>query len=334
MDYQRIGKELAAGSIRPVYLFCGEEDFLRDEAVAALIARFLPGQSREADLTRVDGACVSLEEVLDMAETVALFGRRLIVVKEAPYFAKSSKPAEESAQRLLSLASQKDGDTCLVFLTKDFAQTAKPAKELLAGGAVFRFDPLKPSALNGWVRERAARSGKTVSPDVLRLFVERVGRNLRLLSSELEKLVTYLGDGREIDEESILAVTARGLQADIFALTEAAAYGNTSKSLHLLKDLLAAGEPPLVVLNMLARQFRLIGEAMELFQEGERDLAAGLGLRPYAAEKLAAQVRQMDDSRLTRAVEMLVQADLDIKRGRIDPVLALETLVVALGKSA
>ncbi|MDW7650128.1 MAG: DNA polymerase III subunit delta, partial [Bacillota bacterium] len=172
--------------------------------------------------------------------------------------------------------------------------------------------------------------------DVMTIFVERVGHDLRRLDTELEKIITYLGDRDELDEKSVQLATSRSIHGDIFALIEAVVYGRASKALTLLKDLLAAGEPPLRILAMLVRQFRLLGEACEQMRRGcSRDeLASRLGIHPYAARKLADQVNKTDEDKLYRAVELLLQADLDIKRGRIDHVLALETLVVALGEKS
>jgi DNA polymerase-3 subunit delta len=332
-DYLRLRKELKEGQLRSVYVFYGDEDFLMAEAADALRLQ-MAVKYGEVDASRVDGSLSPLDGVLDMVETASLFGgSRIVIVKNAPYFAKDYEN-KETHDRLLAHHTNQEAVSCVIFFATAFAKTTKTSKELSAAGAVYRFDQLKGAALTVWLRERLALTGKKAPAEVLTMFAERVGNDLRRLATELDKITTYLGDSEEMDEKSVLLATSRSIHGDIFALIEAVVYGKASKALTLLKDLLAAGEPPLRILAMLVRQFRLLGEACEQMRRGcSRDeLPSRLGIHPYAAQKLAAQANKTDEDRLYRAVELLLQTDLDMKRGRIDPVLALETLVVALGQ--
>ncbi|MCR3921649.1 MAG: DNA polymerase III subunit delta [Firmicutes bacterium] len=332
LDTTRLTREINTGTRRPVYLFCGQEDFLLEEALASLGEFLLPQGLADTSCSRVSGMDTTLDAVLDMVDTVSLFGQsRLIVVTAAPYFSKGNRLEKDTVKRLLSYQQNENTDSCVVFCAPDTVHSLKLVKELTATGAVYHFDPLKATALLAWLQEQVALREKKASTSVLQLFLNRAGHDLRNLASELDKLTTYLGAQKEIDEDSILAVTVRGAQADIFALIDAVVYGKTSVAMALLKDLLVMGEPPLRVLSMVVRQFRLLGEAKERLATGEQNLAAALSIHPYAAEKLIAQARRIDDARITRAVALLLRCELDIKQGRIEPVLAMETLVVALG---
>lgn len=335
-DYLRLKREIEAGTLHPVYIFTGSEDFLMQEAVESVRRLLATKTGSASDYSRVDGTGCTLGEVLDMVDTVSLFGdSRSVAVADAPYFAKGAGIKEE-LDKLLAYQSRQDHTSCLVFCAKDFVKTTKAAKQLTASGAVFFFEPLKGAALSDWLKKRLATTGKTASSHTLNLLVQQVGRDLRRLANELDKLVTYLGDKPELDESSVLLATSRSIQGDIFALTDAVVYARAQRALFLLKDLLGSGEPPLRILAMLVRQFRLLGQAHELLHNGcgSDELSTRLGIHPYAAEKLAAQAYKANDALLCRAVELLLQADLDIKQGKIDQVLALETLVVALGEKS
>ncbi|HZK24158.1 MAG TPA: DNA polymerase III subunit delta [Oscillospiraceae bacterium] len=335
IDALRLEREIKAGERRPVYLFYGEEDFLQSAAVSTVADYLLPGGLQDSSCTRAAGSDYSLEEVLDMVDTVALFSQgRLLIVQAAPYFIKGSRLEDAAVQRLLAYHQQKSSDSTIIFCTAEKVSAAKVVKELTSAGAVYHFEPLKWTPLMTWLRERVAVKGKKATTPVLQFLINRVGQDLRRLASELDKLVSYLGEQQTIDEQSILAVTSPGAQANIFALIDAAVYGRTAFALSLLKNLLVLREPPLRILSMLTRQFRLLGEAKELLAAGEDNIAKALSLHSFAAENLMKQVRCTDEARLNRAVELLLRCELDIKRGRIQPVLALETLIVALGVDA
>jgi DNA polymerase-3 subunit delta len=330
-DYRRLQHELQAGKVRPVYIFYGSEEFLLAEAVESLANALLPRGIRDNGCIRVGGSSTTVREIVSMASTPSLFSeKRLLIVDDAPYFGKERDERDTAELEKLATAEQNDS-SCIVFCAREVLPALKAVKKLRAKGAVYRFDPLKTAALKKWVQERAAKRGGRFAPGALDVFLSCAGGDLRNLAMELEKLLVYLGREKVIDEGSILEVTVSSPQANIFALTDAAVYGRTAEALLYLKDLLAAGEPPLRILAMLVRQFRLLSEARDLLSAGEKNLARALKIHPYAAEQLLLQLKKTDQARLKRAVEMLVQCESDIKGGRIEPVLALETLLVALG---
>lgn len=331
-DHTRFKKEIQAGELRNLYIFTGSEDFLIDEAIETIKQKKMQDTT---GLNKVDGQTLPLEQVLDMAQTVSLFeGQRLVVVSDAPYFARDNKCDESLLKRLLEISRAKEAGPCIIFICTQFYKVYAANKKLLAEGVVFQFENLKLYQLYQWLRERLIRAGKYAPEEVLELLVHRVGKDTRRLASEIDKLVVYLGDQRELDEATVMNATSRSLSGDIFALTEAVAGGKTARALYLLRDLLAAGEPPLRILTMMVRHFRLLGETLELLNRdcAREDLAAELGVYPFVAEKLVSQAGRMDEAMLSRFVDLLLQTDLDIKRGRIEQTLALETLVVALGR--
>jgi DNA polymerase-3 subunit delta len=335
-DYLRLQKELSAGKIRGSYIFTGSEDFLMDEAVDAICARLLPAEQRAAGFCRAGGREHTLEQVLDLAGTVSLFAdSRLVVVPDAHYFSKEQAGNDAGMDRLLAADAEGRPGSTLVFYVPELPKNTKYLKRLASAGAVYHFPPLKQRELFDWLQRKFAVNGKAAGREALTLLVERVGRDLRRLASETDKLCTYLGNEQELDVKSVLMATARSLQGDIFALTDAVIFGRTDKALTQLQDLLASGEPPLRILAMLVRQFRLLGESLELLDRGclPGELAARLSLHPYAAEVLARQAQQTEQSWIMTCVDLLLQADLDIKRGRVNQTLVLETLVVALGKT-
>jgi len=333
-DYRRLQEELTAGRVRAVYIFYGDEDFFMEESAAVIRARIFPDGADKAVVNSIRAKEIPLAQVLDMAETVSLFGgARLVIVSDAPYFAKAEKD-DDAFRRLLAISASDYVDACVIFYCTEFSLNLKISKELTATGVVFRFEDLKPLALESWLRQRLAAHGKTADGQALSLLIQRVGRDMRRLANEADKLAVYLGHRKELDETAVMEATARSLQGDIFALTDSVVSGRSARALVLLRDLLGAGEPPLRILAMLVRQFRMLGDCRELLQGGcaPDELAAHLGVPPFVANKLAVQARKTDDAALTRAVDLLLQADQDIKRGRVDQSLVMEALVVALGQ--
>ena len=72
-----------------------------------------------------------------------------------------------------------------------------------------------------WVGRTLRERQKEISQDALAELVSRVGPNLRQLHNEVEKLVLFSGDRREIQLEDVEAVSTRNKTARAFALGDA-----------------------------------------------------------------------------------------------------------------
>jgi len=153
------------------------------------------------------------------------------------------------------------------------------------------------------------------------------------MARELEKIALYCGGSQKVrlaDVEQILS----GEHADtIFTLVEEVVSGQAAAALQALHSLLAQGVYPLVVLKMLARQFRMIGAAREELAGGATDERIGkrLGLKPFVLRKVVRQARGWSGPGLSRAYDELVYTDFLLKAGsQIDNSTVLEHLILRL----
>ncbi len=80
------------------------------------------------------------------------------------------------------------------------------------------------------------------------------------------------------------------------------------------------------------RQYRLLLLAREMLGEraSEADIAAALNMKPYSAGKICAQARHFSLADLEGIYRRLLDYDVEIKTGRIEATVALDTLVGAL----
>jgi DNA polymerase III subunit delta len=114
------------------------------------------------------------------------------------------------------------------------------------------------------VREALYNAEKTISPDAMDRMFNRSGKELRRLHSELEKLVTYVGDRREINAHDVESVFGDFHQAAFFELTNALRTADPARCLPALQDNLRIVEHPLQTLAAIATEIRRLLVAREL----------------------------------------------------------------------
>jgi DNA polymerase-3 subunit delta len=200
------------------------------------------------------------------------------------------------------------------------------------GGAVRHYEAPKPARLAAWLARRAEASGGEIAPDAADALAEAITRegsiDLAVADSELEKLLTY-ASGRCVTAADVALLVARVDIDRVFALLDELSDRRGAQAASILHRFLDEGEPPLRLLALVGRQFRVLALARALMDEGtpQTDLGRHLPIPPFAVGKVARQARGFAAVELDGALRLLLQADANVKSGRMDPVLALDLFV-------
>ncbi|GAC1626200.1 MAG: DNA polymerase III subunit delta [Ktedonobacteraceae bacterium] len=224
--------------------------------------------------------------------------------------------------------------TVLVLLVDEVMDAANPiVKAAEKHGKVFQYTLPKGAALESWITKRAKSSGVKVSPEATALLANFIGNHLRLLSNEIDKLASYVGEGKTINADDVRQLSAQVQEARIFDLTDALAQRNRKQALNILHDLLSDGEPPIKLISTITSQVRSLLLVKELSQQGMRSsaIASTIGMAPFIAEKALRQVGNFSMPQLEGAYRQLLSTDAALKRSRIEPEMALDLLVVTFG---
>ena len=104
------------------------------------------------------------------------------------------------------------------------------------------------------------------------------------------------------------------------------------KAMEMLEEMLKRGEEPIMIVIMLANQFRMIYQAKELYQSGytEKDIASTLGIHPYRIKKALEKGRRFENERLLSLLDQLASLDYQIKSSTINKRLGLELFLLGL----
>ncbi|MGA8574002.1 MAG: DNA polymerase III subunit delta [Desulfobaccales bacterium] len=187
----------------------------------------------------------------------------------------------------------------------------------------------KEAELYQWLTREAASLGKTLTLAAAQRLVEVVGDNLAELIQELEKLALYAGAEKSLTPNLVNQLATHSRTNNIFALMEA--LGEPAhKRLNALGQLLDLGEAPPKILVMLARQLRLLLS----FKEGGPAAAAyqrRLNLQPRTLENLAKQAPRFSEAALRSHLSLLNQIDWQLKTSGGPPRLWLEWALLKMG---
>jgi len=315
-----------------LYIFHGQDDFTRNEKIAELRALMEPSVA-DLNVTLLDGRDVRLGEIRNHADSMPFMAdRRLVIVTG---YLGQLKGESEALERLIEYLGQIPPTTDLVLVENDLLDNRHPVLKAAANleATVTRFGAPAQNNLRGWVIKRAQEYESTIEPGAAELLARLVGANLRTLNSELEKLSLYVGSQRPIQADDVKLLVPYTEEAENFGLANAIGQRNAPRAYDQLGKLLDEGKHPMAILGSIAAQIRGLLEVKDMAERGlsPAEIARKKGWSSdYAAKMRLREAARFSTPRLEEILEALLQIDLDIKRGRVDSLLALDTLIARL----
>ncbi|MBI1802105.1 MAG: DNA polymerase III subunit delta [Chloroflexi bacterium] len=328
-----------------LYIFHGPEEFRRAEAVKELRAQLGDPSAVAMNTTELDGRSVSLSELIAAAGALPFMGeRRLVIVDgllarlEGRGGKGANKDDAELLKGLIDYLPRLSPATWLVFeedrLIADKHPLLRAAAERKAMATVRVFGALGEGELRNWIKQRVKLKGGAFANDGLEALVAASENDLRLLEQEIEKLITYAG-GRAVTAADVQKLVHGARSANVFAMVDALGQHNGRRALGQCHALLAEGEPPLRLLFMVTRQFRLILQAKDLNERRAPvgEMMRALGGKQFVVDKIMGQARLFSMAQLEAIYRRLLEVDRSIKTGQAEPVLALDTLIAEIAST-
>lgn len=327
--YRRFRRELETGAIGNLYVFHGEETYLRDHYLVELKKALLTGGLDDFNYHTIQGKDMTVQRLQETVDTMPMMSERTFVVV-VDYDMNGGK------EPLMELLSDLPDYVCLVFVYdvleyKPDNRTKLP-KLLKEKGLVVNFLRQDQKDLTGWIARRFRALGHEIGTEDANYLIFLCGDLMTNLVSEIEKIGAYATEKR-VTRQDIDAVATPQLDAVIFWLTDAVAEGNHNRAFSVLGDLLHMQEAPIKILSVLGKQLRQLYSACIARESGKgaQWLADLWGMRSaYPAEKLLRSARGFRKEQCRRVLLRCEETDLALKSTRADGKEALADLLLDL----
>ena len=322
-------QQLESGTTHPVYFLYGEEDFFQRELVGALTRRWITPENRDFNLETFEAKTSTVHEWIGACKTLSFFGgEKLVVVRNLDEY----KWDDANVPPLLDYTSNPVPDACLVLTARKADRKRKIYKGLTKIKGAGECTAPSDAVLIPWLRNRAKESGRTLDPKAARLMIERVGLKPGLLAGELEKIITFTGKSKSIDEQAVMEVVGETRQEDWFAITNALQSKNAAQSLKVLRNQLEHGVEPVNLLGSISGQLRLIWEVKHYQNTGTppSSIVQKMGVHPFRVKQALRYTGKFSEGQLRESFRSLFRADRELKGSGKAPEGILETLVLRL----
>ena len=318
-----LNEDLKTGQLKQIYLLYGEEAYLKKQYKDKLHYAIVPPDDT-MNYAYYEGKGINAKEVIDLAETLPFFAERRLIILENSGFFKNASP------ELSDYIKELPETTSMIFVESEIDKRGKLYKAAKDKGRVVELGRQDESTLLRWIAGSGRRENKQVTEQVIRFFLTKVGTDMENIQRELEKLFCYTLDKSEITAQDVEEICTTQITNQIFDMVNAVAEKQQRKALDYYYDLVALKEPPMRILFLLTRQFRLLLEVKDMDKRGypRKEIASKVGLHPFVVGKYQEQARAFSSKALREIIEDSVDMEEAVKTGRLSDMLGVELFIM------
>lgn len=320
---KQIAEDIKQNSFKQVYLLFGEERYLRRQYRDKLLHALNP-DSDTMNTHFYEGKDVPVGEIIDLAETMPFLSeRRVIFITDSGLF-------KSGGDKMAEYLSAPNPSTVFIFTESEVDKRSKLFKTVGKAGYVAEFTVQDEATLKRWIGSIIAKENKQIRESTVLLFLQKTGTDMNNIQMELEKLLSYTLEKNIIEDADVEAICTARIANHIFDMMDAIGNKQKRRAMELYYDLLSLKESPLRILFLIGKHCNQLLQVRELKAKGHdnRTIASKMGIPPFAVNKLAAQASKFKGSVLRSAIEKCVEAEADVKSGRMNEKMSVEILIL------
>ena len=327
-DFNQLLSSRQAGRIPSVLLFEGDEEYMKQTALAALRKLLLPDGMEELNETILDAP--ETDQLIAASETLPFMAdRRLVVIRDHPAL---TGRAEGDEKLTGYLASVPLSTVLLFYCTKKPDGRKKLYTVIKKMNGVVVFSPLKDRELTTFVTSAFKDLGKECDERTADYLIFTCGSDAGSLMTEIAKIASHAPDTPAVHPDEVRALATPSTECTVFQMVDALVSGQHERAFRLMQNQLLNGTDRLYMLSMLLRQFRLMQHIRIMqYEKCSRDIIRNnLGVPPFAVEQYTRQAALYTNGQIKQAVRLCLDTEYAVKSGRLNPEGSLESVMLKL----
>lgn len=319
---------LTEDNFLPIYFIFGTDTYEIDKITNDIISTLSEFISSDFDteIAKLDKKD-SLDSYINSALTFPFYGdKKLVVIKNL-----------ENAADKKALVEYVNSPSDFTFLVITYNEkipnfNTEPFKTIFSNGWAFEAREMRPDELKKWVVNEVKKLKLSIDLGDAAALVEIVGENKKTLEQELKKLSSFLGEGKKITFELINTIASETKEYNIFNLLDAISSNQKERVLSIGYNLLFHGNHLLVILSTLNKYFITIMQSIELVKKNipQKEAAAKADVSEYFYSNCLKATNFRSDKNIAKALNALIEADLEVKSTNLDQKIIFTKLVALL----
>ena len=237
-------------------------------------------------------------------------GRRVVVIKEAN---------AQLTKGLRELFDSSTSDSLLVITssslkTKDSLAIMAKDEDFLYG--LGGYDD-RDEDISQFANKFMSRHGFNIDNTAFQILCSRLSNDRKITQNELDKLITYMGNKKEITVDDVITVisdTSASSQEDLCYFI---AQGMVDKAIASYNRLIFEGENPVTIVRAISYHFMKLLDCVIKMEKGESADRVVFSLKPplmfFRKNAFISQLKMWNRNRILTALNLLYQTERECK---------------------
>ena len=336
--FDRLRESLKEGRPENIYIFYGQESYLRQRYLDDIRQLLIPAGFEEFNYHRLSGKGLTMQELGESVEAMPMMAEHtLVTVTDLDIF-----KLDEGQRNALIAILEDFPEYCTLIFVYDLLEYKRDGKMKKLTAALDKFVQEVEFRQQGreqllrWVKRRFAATGHDIDSATADHFLFTCGTLMTDLIPEIEKIGAY-AKGQNITVADINAVAEPILDARIFDMTNRITERKYDDAARILGELLRMQTDPIMILAAIGKELRRLYTARIALDNGkDRFWLKQLWSMnsDYPAKLLLQAARRVDHAWCAQAVQSCQKLDRRMKSERnMDSEAELKLFLMELAGS-
>ena len=307
-----------------IYVFLGSEISVLKKKIDETISSL-----KINNIINYDFSDSSMIDIINEVNYVDLFNEKKLIIVNNFLF----KKLKEKDENILIKYIDNMNDNVIIFKCVDekLDERKKVIKSLREKCKVIVCEKLDYKSLHAYVQNVFKENKKEITFNQIKKILDLCEYDTDKTMSEVEKLLLYKMDSKSISDSDIDDVVVRSTDKELYSFNECVLNRKIGEAFDSLKILLNNNIDSIIIIDSLARQYRLLYQMKVLHEEmSYDDMARSLGINSFVIKKMIPFVNMYDEEEIIDKLMKLSDMDYDIKANGYDKDKVLEMFLIAL----
>ena len=316
-DVEKFISSFKKRDFAPLYFFYGDESFMIEEVVDALLEYAIDPAMKEFNLDIFHGNEIDGKKIVSLAAAYPMMAeRRVVIIKDFDRV--------NGKEVLESYAEKPSSTTVLVMIANSPDFRKKPYSTFKKLGATHESRELYDNETIVWIEAKVKKIKRTIEPGAIQLLHSYVGNNLRELSNEIEKVVIAIAERQKISITDVEKVVGVSREFSAFQLCDKIGEKNAAKALEIADRILNSGESVIGIIAAITNHFVRLWKLQDAVRQrkSDQEMLQYVYFNSFALKSSLVQIRNFRSDEIENVFLILAEADLAAKSSG-DPKLIM-----------
>lgn len=333
-DYERFVSDEKNGYSN-LLIFCGKEPYLSAWAKDRIIKQNIQDSTRLMNLTELDELSYSFSELKQSMESLPILGGRRVTVINISDAAFLKSDNDNILGLLENYKDDKNYNILILnFLSTDKVNISVKMKKLFT---IYEFKKLKDEDLFSFIHKQLKKKKVFIDDKSIRHLINVSGYleresdyDLRKLTSDLDKIISYLNQMEVTDSDDIKAAidgVVLGYQESyVFSLIDNIFAKNTSKSIKIFNNIYPLEKDLGRLISLIISSFEIALSIKQLEKDGVNisEAVKILGVNKFRGETIRKNTVKLSESEIKTTLMKAYKIEEFQRKGLFDPKTSIE----------